>query len=145
MTCGSFEDLLVPSEDLSAQDRERLDLHLAECDECRSYRDALEQLDTVLTQRFSRIETADAFKSRIYSRISAQAVLTAPSFLPELLDLIGWAAVVVVTFVVTRAIFPLPEPSDGFLIINTLLPFGSAVAVVGAAWIGMRVYSELKS
>jgi anti-sigma factor RsiW len=143
--CTSFENLLLAYQDLSPQDRQRLNLHLAECDGCRSYRDALEQLDSVLTQRLRGIEASEAFRSRIYSRISAPTTLTAPSFVPELLDLIGWAAVVAVVFVLTRAMFPRPEPSDVSLMINRLVPFGSAAAVVGAVWIGMRVYSELKS
>lgn len=144
MICGSFEDLLLAEQDLSAEDRQRLDLHLAECERCRSYQDALEQLDAALVQRFRGIETSEAFRSQVYSRIAVPAALPAPSFVPELLDLIGWAAVMAVVFVLAWTMLPRPEPSDVSLMINTLFPFASAAAVVGAAWVGMRVYSELK-
>ena len=145
MPCASFESLLLDYEDLSARDQETVNFHLTTCNACRDYFDALVQLDAALAEQYSGIQTPSEFQSRLYARINATTPLAPPSFLPEMLDFIGWSAVIATGVLLLRTMMPVPLPENSFVEISRVLPFLAGLAVLSAAWIGVRVYSDLKS
>jgi predicted anti-sigma-YlaC factor YlaD len=147
MSCASFEELLLDYADLPAQERDAVDLHLTQCASCRQYSDTLLQLDVALTEQFSGVQPSELFHSRLHATTSRspQARLKAPSFLPELLDLIGVAGIVLVLSLVLWKLGPIPEITDFVPIVGIVLPVSAGLVLFGIAWLGARVYAEFKS
>src|SRR5215471_2324609 len=113
MSCASFEGLLLRYSDLPAQERDAVDLHLTQCASCRQYSNALSQLDAALTEHFSDIQLSERFQSRLYALTTSRSTLSArPSFLPELLDSIGVAGIVLLLSLVPWKLLPLAEITD---------------------------------
>jgi hypothetical protein len=140
-----MEDLLLGYADLLAEDRDKVDSHFANCKDCRRYFDALLELDAALIAQFSGIEPPAAFRKGIDARTSTPSTLIPPSWLPELLDFIGWASVAAVALVLLWALLPLPPTLELHPLAGNSLLVCAVLAVSAAAWLGMRVYSELKS
>jgi uncharacterized membrane protein len=69
--------------------------------------------------------------------------LSAPSFLPELLDLIGVAGIVLVLSLVLWKTFP--QILDFLPNVGIVLAVCAGLALFGIAWLGARVYAEFKS
>jgi hypothetical protein len=148
MPCASFEELLLDYADLPAQERDAVDLHLTQCANCRQYSDTLLQLDVALTEQFSGVQPSELFHSRLHAVTtsqSPQSPLSAPSFLPELLDLIGVAGIGLVLSLVLWKVVPIPEITDFVPIVGIVLPVCAGLALFGIAWLGVRVYTEFKS
>ena len=144
MSCSSFEDLLLTYSDLSVEDRHRLDLHVTGCEDCRTYRDLLHRVDNACAERLGKVQASEALKERVYAKVSVSQTLAAPSPVPEILDLIGWIAVGATALTVTwrmalnANVLAGPGP-------DAILWLVTGFAVASATWIGVRVYSELKS
>jgi len=84
MPCDKFEDQLCGYSDLSAEERRPLDAHLHDCADCREFLETLSALDQSLTTLYAGLQPARAFDP---------ASVRQPSALPEILDFVGWAAV----------------------------------------------------
>ena len=80
----------------------------------------------------------------MYAKVSASRTLAAPSFLPEILDRVGWIAVVRIVLTVIWKMALTANSLAGFGL-DGVLPLVSGLAILSAVWMGMRVYSELKS
>jgi len=148
MSCESFKDLLLNYADLPTRERDAVDLHVNQCAGCRRYSDALSQLDAALTEQFSGVQPSELFQSRLHAVTtsrSPQSPLNAPSILPELLDLIGVAGVVLVLALVAWKMVPMPQIAELVPIVGIVLPACAGLAMLGVAWLGARVYSEFKS
>src|ERR1700730_7577189 len=96
MVCTSFEDLLLDYQNLPLSERGEVDVHLSGCADCREYLTILAQLDAELTRNYSGLKAPSNLQTQIRLRISAERRLTNPSFLPEVLDFIGWSGVVAI-------------------------------------------------
>ncbi len=81
--CPAFEDLL----------KEGSQVHAAQCPRCRELLEALTCVDETLDAAFGKIGAPPDLESALRARIARVRAETKPSILPEILDLIGWAAV----------------------------------------------------
>ena len=131
MPCASFEDRLLDYGTLTAAERTSVDAHLANCAACREYIDVLAAMDAGLTNLYGGLSLSPALPARAV----APAKL---SFVPELLDFLGWAAVI--ALVVGALLFFVPMPA----LVTPALIVASAIAVSAAAWIGLRSFAELR-
>lgn len=145
MACASFEELLLDYADLPAQERVAVDLHLAACANCRQYADALSQLDVALTEQFSGIQPSELLHSRLHAVTASRSPLRSPSFVPELLDLIGVAGIVLVLSLILWKVVPIPGITDFVPIVSIVLPVCAGLVLLGIVLLGARVYSEFKS
>jgi anti-sigma factor RsiW len=145
MSCASFEELLLDYADLPAQERDAVDLHLTQCKSCRQYADTLSRLDVALTEQFSGVQPSELVRSRLHAVTTSRSPLRAPSFLPELLDLIGAAGIVLVLSLILWKVVPIPEITDFVPNVRIVLAVCGGLALFGIAWLGARVYAEFKS
>jgi predicted anti-sigma-YlaC factor YlaD len=91
MNCAAIRDLI-----LSEGEPAILNGHLRQCEECRAFWEASLELDTLLM----RIPKAPAKLSRSVMA----AIVPKPNYLPELLDFVGWAAMIAVMFGVIKGL-----------------------------------------
>ena len=103
------------------------------------------QLDVALTEQFSGVQPSELFRSRLHAVTTSRSPLSAPSFLPELLDLIGVAGIVLALSLVLWKVVPIPEITDFVPIVGIVLPVCAGLALFCIAWLGVRVYAEFKS
>ncbi len=68
--------------------------HAAHCRGCRELLDALAHVDATLHAAFGNLRATPELESAISARISRMLSERRPSIVPEVLDLIGWAAVI---------------------------------------------------
>ena len=144
MSCASFEELLLDYADLPAQERDAVDLHVTQCVSCRRYSDTLLQLDVALTEQFSGVQPSELSHSRLHAVTTSRSQLSAPLFLPELLDLIGVAGIVLVLSLVLWKTSPIPQILYFVPNLGIVLPVCAGLALFGIAWLGARVYAEFK-
>jgi anti-sigma factor RsiW len=110
MPCAAFEDLLRDYEELTDGERQRADAHLAACGDCREYLETLTDLDRELSALYEGLEPRPWFHQKLTAQIASRAIESRPprrpSFLPEILDFCGWAAIVAIVAVlaVTAAV-----------------------------------------
>jgi hypothetical protein len=64
---------------------------------------------------------------------------------PELLDLIGGAGIVLVLSLVLWKVAPIPQITDFVPIVRIVLPVCAGLVLLGIALLGVRVYSEFRS
>ena len=140
MACAEFEELLIDYQDLPFPERTRVDAHLAGCADCREYMSILRQLERDLTAQYSGVTARSELQTRIHSRITAETRLARLSFLPEILDFIGGAAIVAIVF----SLAWLLVPRETIALQNALLLAGASLALAGATWAGVRAYADLK-
>lgn len=145
MPCASFEDLLLDYGELACAEREAVDAHLAGCPACREYLEALAQLDLRLAGLFAGVQASPAFRKRVLARVSLEGDLARPSFLPEVLDFIGWAAILAVVVCLALLLAPIAAMPQFPPEFNTFAALGAAaIAVLAAAWVGARCYADLR-
>src|SRR5437588_9661112 len=94
MPCVEFQDRLLAHTELSDDERAIVDTHVAGCPECREFQDALHSVDSALTAKFARSDVSRAFAHAVRHRIQLAAPIPRPSLIPELLDFVGWGAMV---------------------------------------------------
>jgi len=83
MACPEFEDLV----------RKGAGGHAAHCDDCRALLEALGDVDRTLEAAFAGINAPPSLRTAVDERIAREIRLQRPSIIPEVLDFIGWAAV----------------------------------------------------
>ena len=133
MPCASFEDRLLDYDELSAEERESVSAHVAGCSDCREYLEVLTGIDAQLTKLYAG------------ARIGAEISLHKPSFIPEVLDFLGWASVI--AFVVCAALLFVPIWAFHQFVVAMVTPtliVATVIAVSAAAWIGLRSRAELE-
>jgi hypothetical protein len=97
MACPEFEDLA----DGAGGD------HAARCEACRALVEALAEADSILDSAFAGISAPPGLAAAVRARIAKETPILRPSFLPEVLDFIGWAAVVALAAVLLPQFLPL--------------------------------------
>jgi hypothetical protein len=96
MACAEFEDRLVDYAELASEERAPVDCHLAACAGCQAFLEALAALDEALFPKFRESAVSPAFRRSVLDRARREDLLRRPSYLPEVLDFVGWAAVLAV-------------------------------------------------
>lgn len=96
MPCDDFESWLQDYAELEGESRLATDAHLAVCPDCRSYLEALAEADAALSARFAARRAPVGFEQAVLRRMERQLPLRRPPYLPEILDFVGWAAVVAI-------------------------------------------------
>ena len=143
MPCKSFEDLLIDYAEIPASGRECVDAHLAGCAACGEYLETLLSLDAGLGQLFAGAQVSPAFRTRVLSQVCVAGQLAKPSFLPEILDFIGWIGVIAAAVCLAALLMPLQAiprlPAD----FNTFATaIAAALAILAALWVGVFAYHE---
>ena len=145
MACPEFEDRLIEYADIEGEAQACVDSHLAECPGCREFLEALRVVDTELTARFSGREVSAAFAPAVRRRVEREAAARRLSFVPELLDFVGWGAIVALLGLMAWWILPfLPpvNPNQAALGLTALAAGGAFLLV--AVFIGLRSLADLK-
>ncbi|HEV8130654.1 MAG TPA: hypothetical protein VGQ81_05355 [Acidobacteriota bacterium] len=96
MPCAEFEDSLLDYQALDSEKLQRANAHLAMCADCRAFLEALGEVDASLTDLFAGYHVFPIFRQSVLRRLQNQRQNRRPSVIPEILDFIGWAAVVVI-------------------------------------------------
>ncbi|HEV2687196.1 MAG TPA: hypothetical protein VGV35_01540 [Bryobacteraceae bacterium] len=137
MACPEFEDLLTDYAELDIEQRYAVDAHMAVCDECRAFHEALADVDSAMTAAFAGVEAPADLPRAVIGRIGAP--IRRPSFVPEILDLTGSVAVLAVALVLLAALVS-SVPLD----IPVYWPAGGLFLVSGIVF-AYRSYADLKS
>ena len=146
MGCPEFEDRLIEYAHIEGEARACVDTHLAECADCREFLEALRVVDTQLTARFAGREVSAAFAPAVRRRVEREASARRLSFLPEILDFVGWGAIVALLGLMAWWVVPF---IPAFNTNQTALSLNAAVAAGGAfllvaLFIGLRSLADLK-
>jgi len=146
MACPEFEDRLIDYADIEGEARACVDTHLAECAGCRQFLEALLVVDTELTARFSGREASAALAVTVRRRVDREASARRLSFVPEILDFVGWGAIVALLGLMAWWVVPfIPALNSN----PTVLSLNTAVAASGAfllvaLFIGLRSLADLR-
>jgi anti-sigma factor RsiW len=145
MGCAEFRELLVEYAELVGDARARVDSHLAQCSGCREFLGALQTVDAALAARFCGRETSAAFATAVRRRVGRETAMRRPSFIPEVLDFVGWGAIVVLIALAIWWISPLIPvwSAKDALTLNAALAGGGAFVLI-AFVIGLRSLADLK-
>lgn len=96
MACPELEDLL----------REGSGGHAAHCEECRALLEALTHVDATFDAAFADISAPPGLAAAVHARVARELPERGPSLIPEILDFIGWAAVLAMAAIVAPHFFP---------------------------------------
>ena len=96
MACPEFEELL----------RDGARGHAAQCEECRALLEALEDVDATFEAAFAGVAAPPGLQAAVRARVAREARLRAPSLVPEILDFIGWAAVLALAAILFPRVLP---------------------------------------
>lgn len=133
MPCPAFEDLILEycEDGLAAEDRGRVEAHVAGCSACRAFLELQRELDASLREAIGRPEPSAAFRQRILRRVASEAG-ERRSWVPLILDVVGYSAMAVLGSVVIQV---------------TLSPAQLAWILMGASaafawWISLRLLRQ---
>jgi anti-sigma factor RsiW len=104
MPCRAFEDLILEyCEDglAAAEDRGRVEAHLAACGACRAFLEVQRGVEAALREAIGRPQPSAAFGERILRRVAAEAE-EPRSRVPLILDAVGYSAMAVLGSVVIQ-------------------------------------------
>jgi hypothetical protein len=93
MACPEFEELLRQGEQG----------HAAHCEECRALLEALADVDATFEAAFAGVAAPPGLEAAVRARV---ARLRGPSLVPEVLDFIGWAAVLALAAILFPRVLP---------------------------------------
>jgi hypothetical protein len=96
MACPDFEELL----------RQGGQGHAQHCEECRALLEALLDVDATLEAAFAGVAAPPGFEAAVRARVAREARFRAPSLVPEILDFIGWAAVLALAAILFPRVLP---------------------------------------
>jgi anti-sigma factor RsiW len=145
MGCGEFQEQLVEFAELVGEARARVDAHVAHCVACRAFLETLHAVDAQLTAQFAGRKTSAAFATAVRRRVRREAVVRRPSLIPELLDFVGWGAIVALVALLAwwvGPLIPLSKAKEAFTF-NAALGAGGAFVLI-AFVIGLRSLADLK-
>lgn len=99
MACPSFEELM-------RADKPQVAEHAAHCEECRALLEAAAEVEATLESAFRGISAPPGLAARVRRQVSREKPLRRPSWTPEVLDFIGWAAVLALIAVLIPRYLP---------------------------------------
>jgi anti-sigma factor RsiW len=138
MPCAEFEDLLLDYGELDSARLQKTNAHLTVCADCRTFLKALEEVDAALADFFTGYQISPTFQRLVYQRLQGQQRLRRPSFIPEVLDFVGWAAVLAILACFVAQLNPSIEVGS-----LTVWIAAAAFFVTGLLF-GFRAYVDLK-
>ena len=146
MPCVEFEDRLLDYAELGSDARSRVDAHVSGCAECREFLEALRTVDMGLTaELWSTPTVSAAFAPGVRRRIRQEAAVMRPSFVPELLDLVGWGATVALMGLMAWWFSPLfPMVNAPAVLTMKAAWAGGGAFVLLAFFVGFRSFADLK-
>lgn len=97
MACPEFEDLL----------NQGSDGHAAHCEECRELLEAWDDVDVTLDAALVGVFAPAGLEAAVNARIAREFPVREPSPVPEVLDFIGWAAILAVAAIVIPSFLPI--------------------------------------
>ena len=97
MGCPELEDLL----------REGSGGHASRCEKCRALLDALAHVDATLDAAFAGISAPPGLATAVRARVARELPIHRPPLVPEILDFIGWAAVLIMVAIAVPRFLPL--------------------------------------
>ena len=97
MGCPEFEDLI----------REGSGGHAARCEKCRELLDAFTHVDATFDAAFAGISAPPGLEAAVRARVAWELPVRKPPVVPEILDFIGWAAVLAVAAILVPRFMPL--------------------------------------
>ena len=121
MTCQAAEELILESLDCRFDEEQqiRLESHIAQCEMCRSFREAQRVLDAALASHCVAPQLSAAFKSKLARKIRIEKRRALQEWIPDLLHLGGG-------IVATGACsLWLPDSATAVLTFGATLTFGS--------------------
>ena len=91
MTCQTAQELILESLDCQIDEEEqiRLESHIAQCQLCRSFREAQGVLDAALAAHCVAHQLSPAFRLKLAHKISSQKRQALQEWLPDVLHLGG--------------------------------------------------------
>jgi hypothetical protein len=98
MACPPIEELFEGGDSAAS--------HAARCEECRALLEALADVDATLETAFAGISAPCGLAARSLAQAARETPLRRPSWLPEVLDFIGWAAVLTLAAVLIPRYVP---------------------------------------
>jgi len=90
MPCPDLEELL----------NDENNGHAVNCGKCRALLGAVARVDGILSAAFAQVSAPPGLAAAVRGRVALEVPERRPSPLPEVLDLIGWAAVLAVAAIV---------------------------------------------
>jgi hypothetical protein len=97
MACPDFEELV----------RNGAGSHAARCERCAALLEALADVDATLCGAYGNITAPPALSAAVRLRIDREQARRGPSLLPEILDFIGWAALLALIATLAPRFLPL--------------------------------------
>jgi hypothetical protein len=97
MACPEFDSVL----------RGAAGNHALHCEECAAMLEAAADAEAILESAFAGVSAPPSLAAAARMRIAAESRSKGPSILPELLDLIGWAAVLTLAAILFPRFWPL--------------------------------------
>ena len=142
MACAEFEERLLEYAELANGERARVDAHAAQCSSCREFLEALRTVDFQLTSQLASLEVTPAFAPGVRRRVRHESAAARPSLIPELLDLVGWGAIVALLGLIAWWLGP-------FSNIKVAVSFNAMYVAAGAFLLaaflfGIRSFADLK-
>ncbi len=145
MACAEFEERLLEYAELANGERARVDAHAAKCPSCREFLEALRAVDSQLTAQIAGLGVTPAFAPAVRRRVRNEGATARPSLIPELLDFVGWGAIVALLGLVAWWLMPLVHISNTELAGSFNAPYAAAgVFLIAALLIGIRSFADLK-
>ena len=145
MACAEFEDRLLEYAELTNGERSRVEAHAAQCSSCREFLEALRTVDSQLTAQLAGFELAPAFAPMVRLRVRHESPTARPSVVPELLDFVGWGAIVALLGLLAWWLAPLVHVSNTKLAFSLDATYAAAGTFLLAALLfGIRSFADLK-
>jgi hypothetical protein len=99
MACPDFETLV----------RQGPAGHAAHCADCAALLESLADVDAGLESAFAATAAPPSLAASVRLRIAAEQCRKRPSLVPEILDFVGWAALVTLVAVLAQRVLPLVD------------------------------------
>lgn len=145
MQCGEFEERLLDYAGLATEARASVDAHIAQCAGCQEFFEAMRAVDAALTAQFAAREVTAAFAPMVRRRIQRDASARQPSWIPEILDFVGWVAIVALIAMIGWFLGPqLPVYNVQPAFFSSASFAAAAVFLAVAFLIGLRSLADLK-
>jgi anti-sigma factor RsiW len=145
MVCAEFEERLLEYAELANGERARVDAHTAQCSNCREFLEALRTVDFQLTSQLASLEVTPAFAPAVRKRVRREGSAARPSLVPELLDFVGWGAIVALLGLLAWWLVPLLPVSNIRPTVSVSAMYAVTGAFLLAAFVfGIRSFADLK-
>jgi hypothetical protein len=86
--------------------RDGADRHAERCEDCRALLEALADVDASLETSFAGIKAPPALAPTVRALAAGELQVRVPSLVPEILDLLGWAAVLAIAAILIPPCLP---------------------------------------